>query len=286
MRNLRGDWLMTFVAVVETRSFTGAAKRMHRTQSAISMQIQQLESAAGTTLLARERTGVIPTAAGERLLPHARRTAEALYDAAALFEATEVASGPLRVGIPEEYSGTELPRLLSRFQRSQPNVELLVQCASSDRLEAAIERGALDLCLLVADDERRLGEVLLYDPTWWTMAETLELPASGPLPLVLFDQACWWRQWTLDRISEARREWRIAYTSDSIAGVAAAIQAGLGIGVLGLSTVPKGTRQVPDTLGLPNLPGSHLMLQLADRDAPGAVEMARLIRRHFAALED
>lgn len=283
VRALRGDWLVAFVAVVETGSFTGAAKRMHRTQSAVSMQIQQLETAAGTTLLVRERAGVIPTADGERLLPHARRTAEALYDAAALFEAPEVAPGPLRVGIPEEYSGTELPKLLSRFQRSQPNIELLVQCASSDRLEAAIEKGALDLGLIVADDERRRGDALLYDPTWWAMAETLALPASGPLPLVLFDQACWWRQWALDRMSEARREWRIAYTSDSIAGVAAAIQAGLGIGVLGLSTIPKGVQQVPETLGLPNLPGSHLILQLADRNAPGAVEMAQLIRQHFAA---
>nr|WP_163500230.1 LysR family transcriptional regulator [Halomonas socia] len=286
MRGLRGDWLVAFVAVVETGSFTDAAKRLHRTQSAVSMQIQQLESAASTTLLARERGGVIPTAAGERLLPHARRTAEALYDAAALFEAPELASGALRVGIPEEYSSTDLPKLLSHFQRSQPKVELLVQCASSDRLEAAIETGSLDLGLIVADDERRRGDTMLYDPTWWAMADTLALPASGPLPLVLFDQACWWRQWALDRMSEAKREWRIVYTSDSIAGVAAAIQAGLGIGVLGRSTVPKGVRQVPETLGLPNLPGSHLMLQLADRNAPGAVEMARLIKRHFAVHED
>lgn len=283
MRGLRGDWLVAFVAVVETGSFTAAAKRMHRTQSAVSMQIQQLESATGTALLVRERAGVTPTAAGERLLPHARRAAEALHDAASLFEAPEVASGPLRVGIPEEYSGIELPKLLSHFQRSQPNVELLVQCASSDRLEAAIEQGDLDLGLIVADDQRRRGDALLYDPTCWAMAEPFELPTRGPLPLVLFDQACWWRQWALDRVSEAKREWRIAYTSDSIAGVAAAIQAGLGIGVLGRSTLPKGVRQVPETLGLPSLPGSHLMLQLTDPDAPGAVEMARLIRQHFAA---
>lgn len=283
MKGLRGDWLVAFVAVIEAGSFTGAAKRMHRTQSAVSMQIQQLEYAAGTTLLARERGGVIPTAAGERLLPHARRVAEALYDAFALFEAPELASGPLRVGIPEEYSGTDLPKLLSRFQRSQPKIELFVQCASSDRIEAAIEKGGLDLGLIIADDERRPGDALLYDPTWWAMAETLELPASGPLPLVLFDQSCWWRQWALNRMGEAKHEWRVAYTSDSIAGVAAAIQAGLGIGVLGLSTVPKGVKQVPDTLRLPTLPGSHLILQLADSNAPGAVEMGQLIQRHFSA---
>ncbi|WP_163574065.1 LysR family transcriptional regulator, partial [Halomonas faecis] len=82
---LRGDWLVAFVAVVQARSFTAAAKRMHRTQSAISMQIQQLETATGTQLLIRERGGVIPNEAGERLLPHARRIADALRDAAWLF---------------------------------------------------------------------------------------------------------------------------------------------------------------------------------------------------------
>lgn len=69
MKGLRGDWLVAFVAVIEAGSFTGAAKRMHRTQSAVSMQIQQLEYAAGTTLLARERGGVIPTAAGNGSCP-------------------------------------------------------------------------------------------------------------------------------------------------------------------------------------------------------------------------
>lgn len=280
---MRGEWLVTFAAVVEARSFTGAAKRLHRTQSAISMQIQQLEAAAGVPLLIRERAGVTPTEAGERLLPHARRTTEALRDAAAIFNSAEPASGPLRIGIPEEYSGSELPQLLSHFQRSQPNIELLVQSASSDRLATAIEDDALDLALLVADDnEQRHGEVLLYDPTWWVVADNIVLPTSGPLPLVLFDQACWWRQWALKQVNETGREWRIAYTSDSIAGVAAAIQAGLGIGVLGKSTIPKGTRSVTKELGLPNLPGSQLILQRKNPNAPGAQDMAALMKRHFS----
>ncbi|WP_163557348.1 LysR family transcriptional regulator [Halomonas sp. NO4] len=279
--HLRGDWLVAFVAVVEARSFTGAAQRMHRTQSAVSMQIQQLEFATGATLLSRERGGVVPTEAGERLLPHARRMAEAMRDATQLFETAEASAGPLRIGLPEEYSGTELPELLSRFQRSQPHVELFVQCASSERLDTALDSGTLDLGILVADAEHKSGEALGYDPTWWVMSETLDLPPAGPLPLVLFDQACWWRQWALDQVNVAGREWRIAYSSDSIAGVAAAIQAGLGIGVLGRSTLPAGVQRVPDWLHLPSLPGSHLMLRQVNPDAPGASAMVRLIQRHF-----
>lgn len=279
--HLRGDWLVAFVAVVDARSFTGAARRIHRTQSAVSMLIQQLESATGTPLLIRERSGVVTSEAGERLLPHARRVTEAMRDAATLFDTPEASAGPLRIGLPEEYSGTELPALLSRFQRSQPQVELYVQCASSERLEAALDDGSLDLGMLVADDEHRSGELLDYDPTWWVKSETLDLPSSGPLPLVLFDQACWWRQWALEQLSAAGREWRMVYTSDSIGGVAAAIQAGLGVGVLGRSTLPPSVQRVPDWLGLPNLPGSHLMLRQANPNAPGAGTMASLIQRHF-----
>lgn len=283
MRYLRGDWLVTFVAVVEARGFTAAAERLHRTQSAVSMQIQQLETAADAVLLVRERTGVVPTEAGERLLPHARRMVEALHDASTLFDTEMAPAGPLRLGIPEEYSGMELSSVLGRFQRSQPAAELWVRCASSEHLEYALEAGELDLAVLVADDARRRGEMLLYDPTWWVTAESLAIPSSGPLPLVLFDQACWWRQWALDRVAEAGREWRVAYTSDSIAGVAAAIRGGLGVGVLGRSTVPEGVRPVPDTLGLPALPGSHLMLRLAVPDAPGAMVMRRHLLQYFTA---
>uniref|UniRef100_UPI001F09FE2D LysR substrate-binding domain-containing protein n=1 Tax=Halomonas faecis TaxID=1562110 RepID=UPI001F09FE2D len=227
--------------------------------------------------------GVLPSIRGHQCDQWRSTAVDVVAGAFTLFDTAEASAGPLRIGLPEEYSGSELPDLLSRFQRSQPDVELFVQCASSERLEASLEDGTLDLGILVADQEHRRGELLGYDPTWWVMSETLDLdmPSSGPLPLVLFDQACWWRQWALDQLNVAGREWRIAYTSDSIAGVAAAIRVGLGIGVLGRSTLPTGVKRVPDRLGLPDLPGSHLMLRQVNADAPGADAMVRLIQRHF-----
>lgn len=278
--SVRSEWLAAFVAVIDAHSFTGAARRIHRTQSAVSMQIRQLEEATGRTLLIRAHGDVMPTDAGERLLPHARRAVEALMDAAGLFTVAEE-QGPLRLGIPEEYSGNELPRLLSRFQRDRPRVELLVQCASSDRLAAALDGGDLDLALIVADRPQRTGELLMEDPTWWVKADALDLPAEEALPLVLFDQACWWRQWALERVHESGRQLRITYTSDSITGVAAALRAGLGIGVLGRSTLPPEVGRVPASAALPDLPGSHVLLRIRNPDAPGLAAMDGLIRNHF-----
>lgn len=279
--NLRGDWLVTFVAVVEAGSFTRAAQRLHRTQSAVSMQIQQLETAANHQLLIRDRTGVVPTAAGEQLLRHARKVSEAMSDAAHVFDNADVAAGILRVGIPEEYAGTALPKLLSQFQRRQPRVQLQITCASSDQLARGLKANALDLGVLVEDRGYREGKPLLYDPTLWVMSGTFELPADGELPLVLFDQQCWWRQWALDRVQETGAPWRIAYTSGSIFGVAAAISAGLGIGVLGQSTLPGNAVVVPEGTGLPTLPGSHLILHVVNPEAPGASDMAGRIEAHF-----
>ena len=61
------------VAVAETGGFTAASARLGRTQSAISVRIQDLESQLGHKLLERSRRGVTPTDAGERLIAHARR---------------------------------------------------------------------------------------------------------------------------------------------------------------------------------------------------------------------
>ena len=67
------DLLHTFVAIAETNSFTLAARRVHRTQSAVSMQIKRLEELLGRGLFEREGRSVSLTPHGEVLLDHARR---------------------------------------------------------------------------------------------------------------------------------------------------------------------------------------------------------------------
>src|SRR5215218_5220529 len=64
--------LRLFVAVVEARSITHGAARVHLALASASERIKGLEAATGVALLARDRRGVTPTAAGESLLAHAR----------------------------------------------------------------------------------------------------------------------------------------------------------------------------------------------------------------------
>jgi molybdenum-dependent DNA-binding transcriptional regulator ModE len=130
------------VAVAETGGFTAASARLGRTQSAISVRIQDLESQVGHRLLERSRRGVTPTDAGERLIAHARRLLaierEALADLGG-----DTASGRLRIGIPDDYMDAYLRPLIARFAAEHPKVELELRCDLSKRIEPALAAGRI-----------------------------------------------------------------------------------------------------------------------------------------------
>ena len=109
------------------------------------------------------------------------------------------------------------------------------------------------------------------------------LATRSTLPVALFDRACWWRDVALAALKSANRPYRIAYSSQSVNGVAAAIEAGIAIGLLGTGTLPGTLEPVPDSLGLPDMPASHLVLGTGTGASGDAVDtMRRAITDAFA----
>src|SRR5680860_374821 len=99
---LNSDLMRSFLAVADSGSVTCGADHLSRTQSAVSMQIRKLEESLGQSIFVREPRGVRLTERGKQLIPYARRVVGLLDEAAtALREKT--LSGPVRVGIPDEY---------------------------------------------------------------------------------------------------------------------------------------------------------------------------------------
>ena len=97
------------LAVVLTAALCGiAADRIGRTQSAVSMQIRRLEDSLGQSLFLRQPRGVELTPRGEQLVPYARRVVGLLDEAATALRVKPLV-GPVRIGIPDEYSETVLP---------------------------------------------------------------------------------------------------------------------------------------------------------------------------------
>src|SRR6266849_9391242 len=125
--DLRLARLETLAAVARHGSFSRAARELHLTQPAVSMQVRQLERALGLPLLERVGKRAFPTRAGEVLLAHAAR---AFHELDAGVERVQqlrgVVAGRVRLGTSASISIYLLPPFLRRFRSRYPATELVV----------------------------------------------------------------------------------------------------------------------------------------------------------------
>jgi DNA-binding transcriptional LysR family regulator len=137
--------LRAFIAAVETGSFTRAARRLHLSQSAVSMVIRQLESEIGLDLFSREHKRVMLTEMGAQLVPIARRMMDDL-DRIALSasDVRQLQRGSLRVGVPQVMACTLIPPVLTAFSRRHPAISVKLLDTTLDDIPAAVARGAVE----------------------------------------------------------------------------------------------------------------------------------------------
>lgn len=270
-----GELLRTFLAVAAEGNVTRAAAALGRTQSAVSVQLRKLEEALSARLFERRARGMALTDEGRRLLPEARRALAELDRVGRLFAAP--LTGRVRVGVPDDYGVPLLERVLARFAGRHPRVEVGVRCGFSVDFPEAIRQRRLDLAVHTAEPGVQAGATLFSEPTLWAARRDFALPAGEPVPLALFERACWWRDAALEGLERAGRRYRIAYSSESVAGVKAAIGAGLAIGVLSQGTLDPLMRRLDEDEGFPGLPASSLVLlraEGAEGEAVSAMEGA------------
>ena len=141
------DQLRTFVAIVDTGSFTRAAEDVFKTQSAVSMQMRRLEERLGVKLFERSGRAIEITDDGTRLLNYARRMLVLSQETLSAFDENAM-QGLVRIGLPDDYAERFLPEILARFSRSNPLVELSIACEPSINLADAINKGRLDVALV------------------------------------------------------------------------------------------------------------------------------------------
>ena len=149
--------LRAFVAIAESGTFTAAAKRVHVTQAAISMQIRQLENELGARLFVRAPRRVVLTEAGEHLLHRARhilREHDAAQDEIAELAGAE--RGRLRIGSASAMVTTDsLPNILRELRRRHPRSEVSLTSGTSEALVDQILGGELDLAFVSLPVEAR-----------------------------------------------------------------------------------------------------------------------------------
>ena len=226
------ELLRSFVSVVDSGGFTRAGERVHRTQSTVSQQIKRLEDDVGQPLLNRNGKDVTPTEAGERLLSYARRLLS-LAEEARDVVAQPGGEGAVRLGVPEDFAAYRLAKLLAAFSRAQPGLRLDVRADQSMNLKRDLDRGDLDLALFKRAAGEKGGIAVWPERVHWVTSKSHPRhTGTGTVPLIGFPAGCLYRAGAIHALESAGRTWHMAYTSSNLAGIQAAIAAGMGLSIL------------------------------------------------------
>jgi DNA-binding transcriptional LysR family regulator len=251
------DQLRTFVKIAETGSFTKAAEQVHKTQSAVSMQMRRLEDTVGRPLFGRDGRNSRLTEDGEKLLSYARRLLKLNSETLSAFDDSEL-SGRARLGTPDDYADRFLPEILVRFAESHPRVEVTVVCAPTEELISMIDRNELDVAIVTnCTDKHRSGSIR-REPLLWVGSARHSAHAEDVLPLALGRPTCAWRMTALDALAQIGRRHRILYSSWNSSAVAAAVTAGLAVTILPESALRPGMRVLSEAEGFPRLPDCNI----------------------------
>jgi DNA-binding transcriptional LysR family regulator len=278
IRTFDMDALRTIVVGSELGSFARAAAQLGRSQSAVSMQLKKLEEQAGRRLFRREGRGLVPTEAGDALLAYARRII-ALNDEAATSLGAAATPASVRMGLPQDFFEDVMPDTITRFASQRPSVHVEVRAGRNYALEEEVRAGRLDVALAFyqAGSDTH-GTRIASLPMLWYGAKGLKKPSSrDPVPLVVFDHPCLFRQAALKTLDGKGLRWRLSLTTPSLPGVWAALRSGQGISVRTPHRVPAGIKDVGAELGLPRLPTIELRMLTASELSPAASDLRDIL---------
>ncbi|MFN4155089.1 MAG: LysR family transcriptional regulator [Paracoccaceae bacterium] len=259
-RTFNLDALRSYVAICETGSFRRAAVRVHRSPSAVSLQIGKLEELLDARLLDRDARHVALTEQGETLLGHARRLLGLNDETLALFRRSPLA-GRLSLAAPHDLGMSLVPRLLRRLAQVHPDVRVDVRLGTSEAVRQGITDGSVNLALFndVAPSGIEARE-LLSEPLKWLVLDGGRAAQQNPLPLAVAETGCAWRDAALSALQRAGLAYRIAYSSDTSMGQVAAIRADLAIAALPMSLADRDLVEAPSHYDLPQLPLTHICI--------------------------
>ena len=266
------ELLRSFVAIAETGVLGLAARRVGRTQSALSMQMQRLEGVVEQPLLFRTGRGVTLTAAGNRLLVHATRLLRQHDEALAELRGAQL-TGDLRFGCPDDYAVVFLPHLLRGFASLYPRVQLEVLCAPTPRLRESLARHSIDLALVSVAAELPGSDVIRREPLVWAAERGGQAASLDPLPLALGSPDALDSLAPRKALDDAGRAYRLACASSSLAGLVAMARSGQAVAVLTRTAVPDDLEILSEASGMPALPTLWIALAF-DRDPPSALAAA------------
>ncbi len=278
------DQLQSFCAIADCGSFTEAARRVNKTQSAVSMQIKRLEERLGHALLSRDGRSVSLTQHGEALYSRARKMLKINAEIMDLFDDQEMA-GAIRFGVPDDYAVRLLPVILSSFQKTHPKIIIDVRCASSEELLSGMKQGRYDLICFTQGTNREYGELFRTEKMFWVAAQGGQALHMDPLPIA-GGHTCCCRDNAVEVLDRIGRDYRVAYTSSNALAIASAVLTDLAVGFLPESALQPGMLAIAEDKDLPRLRDAEIALMRASHAYGGIYDaLARHIISSMGNLE-
>jgi DNA-binding transcriptional LysR family regulator len=164
MRSLNLDQLRALETVIALGSFTGAAQQLNLSQSAISVQIRELEERLGVQLVERLGKKAYATAAGTEVIEYAQRiSAEADAIASAMRRVREGWIGRVHIGAALTALMYLLPPVLKTLHTRHPGIDLALSDAPTAQMVDGVLRNELDIALVTMPvKDKRLAIIPLY----------------------------------------------------------------------------------------------------------------------------
>jgi DNA-binding transcriptional LysR family regulator len=245
--------MRTLLAAVESGSFAAAARRIGRSESAVSLQLKRLEEQIGEPVFVRNGKQMTLTRAGARLVDYARRLLD-LNDEALSATSQNTIDGSVRLGVPHDVAETWLPAVIAGFRRCHPAATLQVTEGRSSILLSRLADNQIDLAVIFSTTRPANTLWSANLPMVWIGRKDFKLRKHEPLQLAAFDPPCFFRAAAIASLERADIDWSIGYASNTLPDLWSAVGLGLGVAVRTPAAVPPGLSVLNRQHGLPDLP--------------------------------
>ncbi|MGR5234077.1 LysR family transcriptional regulator [Vibrio rotiferianus] len=250
------DALRSFLAFVETGSFTRAAKQINRTQSAFSAQMRKLEDEVGVSLFEKEGRNLILSEAGLALRSHAEQLVS-LHNQVLKQVKRYENKRPLRLGCPEDYNDNILPKVIRVLQQSEPTCSIQVFSEPSISLREKLDEGKLDAAIVTRAPDSEEGYWLASDKGVWISHPDFDIENVQPLPLALFQTDCKYHAAAVDGLTKRGIPYQLVACCNTASAQRAIVRSGMAIGAMGSISVTNDLKILDD---MPSLPSVDIVL--------------------------
>lgn len=291
MSNIPTQLLRTLVTVVDQRSFTQAARTLGLTQPAVSAHIKRLQRMLGCDLFDRSGADLRLTAKGESIVEHARHLLS-INDLILRVARPRPGAQMVRLGVPSDFLGGNLPRLLTSFRKQWPNVRFSVYHDGLEPHLSELRRGQLDIAIgLSLAEPATEARHHWPEKAYWVRGRSTDLRDAGPVPLVSFREDCIYYRAAVNALGRCGRGSELVFIGPTIVTLAAAVSAGFGVMVLPRSRVWPPELSLWEDAPLPALPNLYWGVYLregAERELPENIAdaIAAEMRARSAAAAD